>query len=248
MGAIDRTSAGLCAQVLSVGALAHADRDAMYDLFARYYGGAARAQFDADLAAKYATVLLTAGDRVVGFSTIGRSRHDHKGQPVEAVFSGDTVVEREYWGEQLLSQALLGEFGRLAATIAPVPLYWLMIVMSQRTYRVMTTFAHHSVPRADTAADDPVLSLRDRIALDLFGTDYDRATGIVRFAAAQGNLIEQYAEPTERELRLKHVAYFHQANPGFRQGDELACLCRLTPDNLRKVPRRWFEQGMARSG
>jgi hypothetical protein len=40
------------------------------------------------------------------------------------------------------------------------------------------------------------------------------------------------AEIEEQRLDDPHVAYFAAANPGHRQGDELACLTRLDPANL----------------
>jgi hypothetical protein len=39
-------------------------------------------------------------------------------------------------------------------------------------------------------------------------------------------------------LRDQHIAFFQLRNPGHRRGDELVCLARFHPDNLKPYIRR----------
>jgi len=42
----------------------------------------------------------------------------------------------------------------------------------------------------------------------------------------------------DRRIRDPHVAFFQQQNSGHARGDELVCLARFHPDNLKPYIRR----------
>jgi hypothetical protein len=88
-----------------------------------------------------------------------------------------------------------------------------------------------------------LLPIRDALASEMFGNAFDPVSGIIHFPEPRGNLLPDWAAPSERERRLPDVAYFLQANPGYAEGDELACLCEITRANMRPLTRRWFDQG-----
>ena len=244
MGQVRARSEELWARRIAASAIDDGLRDAMYALMQRYYGNVSRAQFAQDLAGKTAALLLQDRDGLVGFTTLARYEFLHDGAPLQVVFSGDTIVERDYWGEQELARSWLGEIGRIAATCPALPLYWFLIAKGHRTYRYLSAFAEEFVPRRAGAADTAELvRLRDALALQKFGDSFDPQTGVVRFPEARGNLLSEWAEPSAREAALPDVAYFLKANPGYRAGDELACLCALSPANMRPLARRWFDAG-----
>ena len=59
-------------------------------------------------------------------------------QPITALFSGDTIVARECWNEQALTQI----WGRLALALMdrypPGTLYWFLISKGYKTYLLLT--------------------------------------------------------------------------------------------------------------
>jgi hypothetical protein len=77
----------------------------------------------------------------------------------------------------------------------------------------------------------------DALAMAKFGAAYDATRGVVRLPGATP-LRHGVAEITPRRLRDPHVAFFVAANPGHARGDELACLVRVTPDNVTRAGRR----------
>jgi hypothetical protein len=221
-------------------------RGQMFALFARHYRDVSVAGFEADLVAKDSAIVLRAAGQVVGFTTLAYSTFAAaRSREVAVVFSGDTIVDPAYWGEQTLARAWLAEIGRFAARNPGREAYWFLIVKGHRTYRYLPTFARDYVPRAAGADRPDLIALRNAIAADRFGAAFDPASGVIRFAEPRGRLDPAIAEPLPRELANPHVRFFLEANPGFRRGDELACLCALGPENMRPRAQRWFADGTA---
>lgn len=224
--------------------LSACDRHSMWELFSSYYENVERQLFEADLAGKDRAFLLKAADEIVGFSTASVSDFPIGDQSARVVFSGDTIVDKPYWGELQLAKAWLAEMGRMSREEPASKFYWFLIVKGHRTYRYLPAFAHKYVPQTGSAeVDFELLALRDALAKDRFGDCFDTGTGVIRFSRSRGNLMPDWAEPSAREMNLQEVQFFLHANPGFREGDELACLCSLAPENMKPLARRWYDAG-----
>ena len=232
----------LAARTIALADVGPGLRAEMFGLFSRYYDHVPQAQFEQDLASKQFVIVLERAGEVVGFTSASVSDHRFEGDDVRVVFSGDTVVDHRHWGQQALAQAWLSEIGRLSRQVDSARIYWFLIVKGHRTYRYLPAFALYYVPRAGTEGEG-LLRLRDTLATEKFGGLYDPSTGVARFERSRGQLRSQWAEPSERELLLPEVAFFLKANPGFRNGDELACLAEISRGNMRPLARRWFDQG-----
>jgi hypothetical protein len=214
------------------------DRDAMRRMLERYFDGVHRAQFEADLAEKEWAILLqdAAGD-LRGFSTLMRLRQVVDGRPVLAFFSGDTIIERDFWGNDELPR----QWGRLvfplAAAEPDAEAYWFLICSGYKTYRFLPVFYREFYPTGARATPPAMRRILDALAIAKFGAAYDATRGVVRLPGATP-LRHGVAEITPRRLRDPHVAFFVAANPGHARGDELACLVRVTPDNVTRAGRR----------
>src|SRR5205823_11279599 len=97
------------------------------------------------------------------------------------VFSGDTVIDRNYWGQKQLQLA----FARLVVTLklrAPWrPLYWFLVSKGYRTYLLLANSFPRAIPRFDY--DDGALrAMLDLVAAQRFGMQNDPATSLVRYA------------------------------------------------------------------
>ena len=66
----------------------------------------------------------------------------------------------------------------------------------------------------------------------LFGAQYDASTGIIAARGGDDSLTPDMAAVPARRLRDPHVAFFLARNPGFAEGDELACLTRIAVPNF----------------
>jgi hypothetical protein len=158
------------------------------------------------------------------------------------VFSGDTVIDRAYWGQKQLQLA----FARLLFTLklrAPrTPLYWFLISKGYRTYLMLANAFPNAVPRFDRGDDPELRRTLDVLATERFGADYDARRGLVRYAVPHEHVRDGIAPLTDTALRSPHVRYFAERNPGHASGDELACLADV---RLRDLARTVVRIGVA---
>ena len=81
----------------------------MFELMEQYYDCMDLKRFEKDLASKDDVILLLDGktDVIKGFSTLKTVELEHGGKTAYGLFSGDTVVHRDYWGQRVLGKAFL---------------------------------------------------------------------------------------------------------------------------------------------
>lgn len=219
----------------------------MYGLLERYYDATTYERFARDLSAKdFALLLLDKRQYLRGFSTLEIRRTHVEGLEILVAFSGDTIIERAFWGTQALAFAWLREIGRASAAAPNLPMFWLLTVKGHRTYRYLPTFGLDFTPDWRAPENAMLAEMKHALASARFGTAYNRETGVVTFPSSLGHLASDWAAPDERERKRADVQFFLTKNPRYAQGDELVCLCRLSEDNMRPIARRLFRQGFAR--
>jgi hypothetical protein len=220
--------------------LAPAQRLKMQDLYLSCYDATSPEIFQSDLESKSETQMLYHRDELVGFSTY--LFYDWSEQTARIVFSGDTIIHPDHWGKQGQLLEWLGRMGEFEREAPKIPLYWFLIVKGHRTFRILPIFAKSFHPHWNEERPD-LRGLADTLAENRFGVDFDPTKGVVSFAEPRGQLMAHLAEPSETEMQKETVRFFMSKNPGYRQGDELVCLCRLCPENLRPLPKRHFLAG-----
>lgn len=213
----------------------------LFALYQTYYAPTDHGVFAADFRAKtWAIVLSDPAGRDVGFSTIVQHHAVIDGQAVSVLFSGDTIIDRAFWGDQALPYRWIKLAGQIKSAAPEVPLYWLLISKGHRTYRYMPAFTFDYFPRADRATPASMTRLMDVLGQAQFGAAYDK--GIVRAGELPTRLRGAFDGMTGQTNR--HAQFFAAANPGYAAGDELLCLCELSADNLRPRARAQFEKGV----
>lgn len=228
------------ARLLARAELTAAQREAMFALYRRHFDAADRARFEADLDDKQQVIeVRDSAGTLRGFSTVACYRREFDGTPVRVLFSGDTVVDEASWGQQSLAFGFIRYAAQTQAQ-SPDPLYWLLISKGHRTYRYLSAFSidYAPSPAQETPAEQQ--RLMDFLAHDRFGAAYDASRGIVCFDESHGHLRADLAAVPAIHAHLPEVAYFLQRNPGYAQGEELVCLCRIDAGNLRPLARRVF--------
>ncbi|TAL38459.1 MAG: hypothetical protein EPN97_03960 [Alphaproteobacteria bacterium] len=238
----------LDACVRRISSLSAADRQCMFELYRDNYGGAAAPIFNKDLDAKDYSILLTdpLAD-IRGFSTLAVYSERYRGKPVKVIYSGDTIIDRAYWGKNEFAATWLRLVGSIKADAPGIPLYWLLIVKGHRTYRYLSLFSNEYYPRHDAETPPERQRLMHHLAKSRFGDSYDPDSGLVRFQGQRSFLKEDLAPVPPKDMARGDVQYFLARNPGYAQGDELLCLCELTPENLTRFARAWFMEGMKRA-
>jgi hypothetical protein len=220
--------------LLPVDAVTAEQRATMFALMDRHYENMNPAMFAADLAEKQWVILLfdRRTEALCGFSTQVVVEALVAGRPIKALFSGDTIVDRDRWGEPALAQA----WGRVAlALIDSIPageMYWFLISKGYKTYRFLPLFFHEFYPRRDVVTPPWATAIIDVLARDRFPSAYDSSRGVVRAAPGKDRLRPGVADLTADRLRDPDVLFFAARNPGHAQGDELCCLAPLTRANF----------------
>jgi hypothetical protein len=228
----------LDSQTLLTGDLPAACIGQMRQLMHAHYEGVSEGQFLADLQAKQWVILLYDHGMLCGFSTQVLFDHALGGRLVKILFSGDTIIDKDHWG----SLALPVAWGRLMLSLhAAHPdtgLYWLLTSKGYKTYRFLPVFFHEFYPCCTGETPAFEKALLTSVATERFGERFDPAAGILRVETGGQRLREGIAEIDDKRLRDPHVAFFQQKNPGHARGDELVCLTRFHPDNLKPYIRR----------
>jgi len=223
--------------------LTGAERDAMYGLLTGAFAGVTRERFAADLAEKTWALLLEGEAGLQGFSTLLLYETHLPGEGVcTVVYSGDTIVDPAAWGSAALPRCWIGAVRRLREEHPRGRLWWLLLTSGFRTYRFLPVFWRDFWPRWDVPTPPEAQARLDLLAAERLGGLYSKEQGIVRFPQPQ-RLRGELALVPEGRLVDPHVAFFLAKNPGWREGDELACLTEIAADNLTAAGRRMWRGG-----
>jgi hypothetical protein len=195
-----------------------------FALFEASYDGAEWDRFQQDLEEKQFVILLSdaATGRLKGFSTVQVMERDR----VTVIFSGDTVIAPECWGQKELQRQFARLIFRLKLRNPLRPIYWFLISKGYRTYLIMVRRCPRSIPRYEQADDPGLRRLLDALARERFGHRYDAAASVARNLGK--DRVRDGLAPVDAAVRgNQHVRFFLARNPGHVQGDELCCLAEI---------------------
>jgi hypothetical protein len=239
----------LCARTTAVATLDVRTRAAAFALFRATYDNACRARFEHDLAEKQHIILLydSATNALKGFSTVLVREIETPSGPATVVFSGDTVIDCEYWGQKQLQLAFARLLVRLKLRAPWRPLYWFLVSKGYRTYLLLANAFPLSVPRVGVADDTTLRTVLDDLATERFGAQYDRVCGVVRYATPHERVREGIAPITEAALQNAHVRFFVERNSAHAEGVELACLADVRIADVARAVVRFYRVKVQRA-
>jgi hypothetical protein len=234
----------LNARVRERSSLLESEINDMYALFAQYYDCTTAGLFKADLSEKSHVILLHSKTSLCGFSTLSLTEttaHDALvAGRYRVLFSGDTIIHRDHWGDQALAMEFCHFAGTIKAAQPTVPLYWLLISKGYRTYRYLHLFSKTYWPSFRSESNDHLVPILNSVATQKFGSAFDPISGVIRFARSRGHLRQDWASIREDLQHRPEINFFLTRNPGYALGEELACITELDETNLRSVARRAF--------
>jgi len=211
----------------------------MFEVFCENFERSSLEIFERDLKDKNWVILIrdTEHNALQGFSTIALYEMDYQRKRISVVYSGDTIIRREYWGTPELPRSWIHTVLEKSAQM-PQPLYWLLISSGYKTYRFLTVFYKEFYPRYDRPTPPEMQAMMEYLATQRFGTDYHCEGGVVRFQDGATPLRRGIAEVSDERLHDPHIAFYISRNPGHVNGDELVCITQIHPDNLTAAGRR----------
>jgi len=224
--------------VSAVESLSDGERHAMHALMRSHYEDVPWERFADDLSRKDEVVLLTDGSGAIrGFTTVVWNPAGMLPEG-DVLFSGDTIIDRECWGSQELVRAFCRRAGEWRAASGR-RLFWFLISKGHRTYLYLPLFARRFHPHPDQTEPE-WQSLTSRLAGAMFGDAWKADKGVIRFPESRGHLRAELIADKEGN---PWADFFVRRNPGFAEGEELACLTEMCESNLRRTALRAFIEG-----
>lgn len=214
--------------IVAIGDVEQADLEAMWELFRTYYAGSEYRQFRSDFYEKSHVIILrdSLSSELCGFSTLQRLKLEGRRRDIVAVYSGDTVIDRAYWGQTALHNEFRKYLVRTRIRHRRCKVYWFLLSKGFKTYLLLTRNFLEYWPRWEKPTPPSAKALIDRLASRKFPDDWDPERGIIAFED-RDRLRHGVAEPPPPP-RPRDIEHFLERNPGFRQGHELCCLGRVS--------------------
>lgn len=201
----------------------------MYDLYSSYYENTSLDIFLNDLSKKTGVILVTrkSDGKVVGFSTQVVMTLKIDGKLVRGVFSGDTIIEPRYWGNNKLGVVFYRFLFKIRLRHPITPFYWFLISKGYKTYMLMTNNCYKYYPNVNGNSEEHK-RITQAYCEQLFPESFDKDKMLLDFGERYVRLKEAVAEITpELAAANPKIAYFEKMNPTWRRGTELPCLGSL---------------------
>ncbi len=224
-------------RVVNIAELLPQEKQRMFEILAAYFENVSAENFSRDMEEKDWVILLRDKDTqcIRGFSTLRLMQEEVLGQNVWAVFSGDTIIEREFWGDSELARVWLEFMLSLRRKYSFPKFYWFLISMGYKTYRFLPVYFKRFYPCHGQVIPGFEKQVMDTLAYARFGSQYNAETGVIHFEQSRERLKEGVADIDDRRRRNPHVRYFLNQNPHYGLGDELVCLAEISEDNLKRA-------------
>ncbi|MCP4398952.1 MAG: hypothetical protein GY801_16840 [bacterium] len=204
-----------------------------------HYENVKKDKFLEDLAEKESVLFLyDEVGTIQGFTTFMLMETQVDGHGIQALYSGDTIIDKAFWGQRELFR-VFGSLFRQFLEQRQEPIYWFLMTKGIRTYMLLPLFFENFYPSCMSVIPQEYQALKDRLARQKFGKFYLKERGIVRVEPKADRLQCELACIPEHKLKNPHVRFFVEQNPGYTDGDELVCITQISNANLTAIGKRF---------
>lgn len=236
-----RNAMKLKGEIKKIDSLSYTEKDRMFYLMKCQYDNFKKDKFMYDLNEKDGVLLLYDKRRSIqGFTTYLLIETIFDNKKIYALYSGDTIVKKRYCGQI----ELFKNFGELLSKFLKEkkePLYWFLITKGIKTYLILPLFFKQFYPNYFT--NTPLYEKRLMVHLVSlkFGKFYIKEKNIVRIYPPADRLKKEFAYESYARLENPHVKFFLEKNPGYINGDELACIAKIEISNFTKAALKFIK-------
>ena len=216
----------------------------MFVLYETYYEQISFEIFAEDLRRKTEVILLFDRQRgeLQGFSTLVTFMLRQGSRQIPCVFSGDTIIHQRFWGQRSLGVAFLIYMFKKKLAHPTVHLYWFLISKGYKTYLLMANNFKEHYPRYEKPTPPMMSDLIQQASDCLFPGCY-RDNGTLVFPAEKAARLKVgVADIDQRQLMHPRIQFFNANNPGWKEGDELACIAEMSL----KMPFHYYHKSMSK--
>ena len=187
--------------------------------------------FTRDLYDKQVSIILLDEEKQIqGFSTQKIISVDMDSAPVHGVFSGDTIIHKDYWGSwiffRLFARYYIEESKKYDS------FYWFLTSKGYKTYKILPLFYKEYYPNRILPTPESVRQIINHFGQTISPDDFNPETGVIEYKQIKDKLKPDIGVLKQRHLNDPDIAFFNKQNPGHVDGNDLVCLTRLTEDNL----------------
>ncbi len=244
----EKRSGKLKSEVIAVATLSVKHIDDMWKIFEKYYADVSFETFFSDLKEKQDVILLTdSGNGVLeGFSTIRVFKKELDGKPYVAIYSGDTIISEQYWGQRALQKEFFLYLLKSYVKYPTADIYWFLISKGYKTYLLMTRNFPNCWPRHSVKTPNSIGNIVNHLSLSMFGDNWKPELGLLQFDYDSGCLKPDIAVIDDAALLDPDIEYFHRTNPGYKQGDELCCLGKIDFELITSYPTKLLKNSISK--
>ncbi len=214
----------------------------MYGIYQKYYANTRYEIFERDFLEKTGVffIIEPKNNQIVGFSTVMERDFIVDGKARHAFFSGDTIIEKEYWGNRALTRAMFRYIISFKFRHPRTPIYWILISKGFKTYLLLANNYYSYYPHYG----EKNAHLKDFVesyCKEYFSEYYNHETGLLNFGEDYQPLKADVAPITHdmRENNTK-IAFFEDKNPTWVDGTELPCIGELRWSDLYRYVNRFL--------
>ncbi len=211
--------------VKPVSEVSETEISAMFALMSEFYENTDESVFRKDLADKNYCLVLYEEDKLVGFTTQKVMSVNVGGKEIYGMFSGDTIIHKDHWGEVELFKVWADFWFEFAEKYDEF--YWFLICKGYKTYRILPSFWKEFYPNRHTPTPEYEQKIIDAYALKLYPKEYNSATGVIEYDHIKDKLRAGVADVDAHRIKNKDIAFFCEKNPRHTDGNDLACLARI---------------------
>lgn len=223
--------------IIEVQQLTEQEKKTMFSLMELFYDDTTYSVFIKDLEEKdYCILLFDSDNKIKGFSTQKIMSVAVGKEIVFGVFSGDTIIHKDYWGSMELYKLFAKFFIRYGKQYGSF--YWFLISKGYKTYKMLPLFFNKFYPNCNERTPAFEQEIIHSFAQGKYPDEYDREAGVIFYKGIKDKLKAGVADVTEKQVKDIHVSYFLKLNPEYFKGNDLVCIAKLTEENLKPVARR----------
>lgn len=224
------------------------DIQQMYALYEAFYEKTSLSIFLNDLAKKSGVILLRSKvtGRIAGFSTQTFFNIVVDGKRVRGIFSGDTIIDPVYWGNNALVTTFYRRLIVERFKHPFTPFYWFLISKGYKTFLLLTNNFYEYYPRA-TREDARLKRITEAYCQQLFGDYFDPQRMLLDFGQDYVRLKSNVARITPELAQAdRDIAFFEKINPTWEVGTEVPCIGVFDYTTLLRsmfdIPKKWMRK------
>lgn len=238
----------LSAKFCSIKKITTLDIFQMYSIYSQYYKATKWKIFLNDLSKKSGAFLIRRKEdkMIVGFSTITSYKLEVNNKSAVGIFSGDTIIDRRYWGTRTLQFAFYRYILTKKLLHPTKTVYWLLISKGFKTYLLLANNFYKFYPHPDNKYQE-MSGIVDNYCQQIFPEYYNADRRILDFGDNYQSLKEGVADIDEAMIKNnKKISFFEERNPDWRKGTELPCVGAIDWSSLMKYVGRYLKKPVSK--